>query len=75
MSGFSTSPSIVILQEVQRAGVISYAIGNWPAPWGIEYRIDAANAFMLVLLGFVAAVVAPYAWASVRVEVPRENHL
>ena len=73
-SVFFLVSSIVILQEVQRAGVISYAIGSWPAPWGIEYRIDAANAFMLVLLGFVAAVVAPYAWASVRVEVPRENH-
>lgn len=71
---FFLGGSIAILLEIQRAGVISYAIGSWPAPWGIEYRIDAANAFMLVLLGFVAAVVAPYAWASVRVEVPRENH-
>ena len=37
---------------VQTAGgaVLSYAIGNWPPPWGIEYRIDAANAFVLLLV-------------------------
>ena len=71
---FFLASSIALMLEVQRVGVISYAIGSWPPPWGIEYRIDAANAFMLVLLGFIAAVVAPYAWASVMVEIPRDNH-
>src|SRR5690606_35893002 len=33
--------------QVQRDGVISYAIGNWPPPWGIEYRIDSLSAFVL----------------------------
>ena len=31
-------------------GTISYAIGNWPPPWGIEYRVDRLNAFVLVLV-------------------------
>ncbi len=51
----------------------SYAIGNWPPPWGIEYRIDAANSFLLVLLGLVATVVALYARTSVAAEVPDEQ--
>jgi energy-converting hydrogenase Eha subunit H len=40
----------------------------------IEYRIDAVNAFVLVLLGLVATVVSAYARTSVAAEVPREQH-
>ena len=58
---------------MQDAGVISYAIGSWPPPWGIEYRIDAANGFMLVLLGLVATVATLYARASVAAEVPSDQ--
>jgi multicomponent Na+:H+ antiporter subunit D len=74
VSGFSLVCAIALFVQVQRVGVISYAIGSWPPPWGIEYRVDAANAFVLVLLGIVAAVVAPYARTSVAAEVPREQH-
>lgn len=72
-SAFSLGSAIAILHQVQDAGVISYAIGNWPPPWGIEYRIDAANGFLLVLLGLVATFVALYARASVAAEVPDEQ--
>ena len=33
-----------------RGASISYALGSWAPPWGIEYRVDAANAFVLVLV-------------------------
>ncbi len=72
-SAFSLGSAIAILLHVQGAGVISYAIGSWPPPWGIEYRIDAANSFLLVLLGLVATVVALYARTSVAAEVPEEQ--
>ncbi|MEO8506068.1 MAG: monovalent cation/H+ antiporter subunit D family protein [Betaproteobacteria bacterium] len=72
-STFSLGSAIAILLDVQAAGVISYAIGNWPPPWGIEYRIDAVNSFLLVLLGVVATVVALYARTSVAAEVPEEQ--
>ena len=55
--------------RVADAGVISYAIGSWPPPWGIEYRVDALNAFVLVLVSLIAALVAPYAWKSVAAEI------
>jgi multicomponent Na+:H+ antiporter subunit D len=72
-SVFSLVAAIAILLHVQATGVISYAIGNWPPPWGIEYRIDAVNAFVLVLLGLVATTVALYARTSVAAEVPAEQ--
>jgi multicomponent Na+:H+ antiporter subunit D len=60
--------------QVADRGVISYPIGNWPAPWGIEYRVDPLSAFMLVLVSSVAAIVLPYSRASIVAEVPPEQH-
>ena len=36
--------SWLLLQQVMDAGVISYHMGNWAPPLGIEYRIDFVNA-------------------------------
>jgi len=65
--------SLALLAQVADGGVISYAIGNWPPPWGIEYRIDRVNAFLLVLVSLIAAVVVVYSRASIGAEVPREQ--
>lgn len=73
-SAFVAGSALSLLADVWHGGVISYAIGNWPPPWGIEYRIDAANAFVLALLGVIAVVVAAYARRSVAAEVPAEQH-
>jgi multicomponent Na+:H+ antiporter subunit D len=61
--------ALALAGRVAEAGVISYAIGSWPPPWGIEYRVDALNAFVLVLVSLTAALVAPYAWKSVGAEI------
>ena len=66
--------AVALAARVREAGPISYAIGNWPPPWGIEYRVDAVNAYVLVLVSLVASIVAPYARASVAAELPREQH-
>lgn len=59
--------------RVRAEGLISYAMGNWAPPWGIEYRVDAASAFMLVALSLIAVVAAFYARRSARDEVPAEQ--
>jgi multicomponent Na+:H+ antiporter subunit D len=59
---------------VLQGGTISYAIGSWPPPWGIEYRVDALNAFVLVLVAGIAAVVLPYSRPSIEREVPASQH-
>jgi multicomponent Na+:H+ antiporter subunit D len=66
--------ALVLLARVMGGGVISYALGSWEPPWGIEYRVDAANAFVLVLVSLIAVFVVPYARRSVELEVPREQH-
>jgi multicomponent Na+:H+ antiporter subunit D len=52
----------------------SYAIGSWPPPWGIEYRIDAANAYVMMLVAAIGVVVAIYSRSSIAVEIPSEQH-
>ena len=62
--------SVLLWLQVDRSGTISYAIGNWPPPWGIEYRVDRLSAFVLVLVSGLAAVVLPYSRASIESEIP-----
>jgi multicomponent Na+:H+ antiporter subunit D len=66
--------ALLLWARVQHEGVISYAIGNWPPPWGIEYRVDRLNAFVLVLVAGIAAVVLPYSRASIESEVAPQQH-
>jgi multicomponent Na+:H+ antiporter subunit D len=66
--------AIVLWLQVADSGTISYHIGNWEPPWGIEYRIDRLNSFVLVLVSGMAAVVLPYSRASIAREIPRQSH-
>lgn len=52
---------------------ISYAIGSWRIPWGIEFRIDALNAFVLLVIAMVSAVVTFYARLSLATGIPPER--
>ncbi|MEX2482550.1 MAG: monovalent cation/H+ antiporter subunit D family protein [Gammaproteobacteria bacterium] len=68
---FTLFAGVLLASRVLDQGVISYAMGGWAAPWGIEYRLDAANALLVLLITGLAAVVFPYAGRSVAKEIPR----
>lgn len=63
----------LLLSEVLDGGPISYAMGGWAPPWGIEYRVDAASGFLLLLVSLVGAVIMTYAPASVAKEIAPER--
>jgi multicomponent Na+:H+ antiporter subunit D len=65
--------SAALLVQVLDGGPISYWLGSWEPPWGIEYRIDTANAFLLLLVSVIGAVVMPYARASLNREMPADR--
>jgi len=69
VSWLSLGFSILLLMQVNDGGQISYAMGGWAPPWGIEYRIDFTNALLLVLITGLASVVLPYARLSVDHEI------
>jgi len=62
-----------LLAQTLEAGVIRYAMGGWAPPWGIEYRVDALNGLVLVMLGLIAAVTLPFAGRSVASEIAAQR--
>jgi len=66
--------SVYLAWRVATAGPLSYALGSWPPPWGIEYRVDALSAFVLVAVSLTASFVAPYAYRSIAAELTRDRH-
>ncbi|MBI1385731.1 MAG: monovalent cation/H+ antiporter subunit D family protein [Rhizobiales bacterium] len=61
--------AFLLLGKVAGGEVISYHLGGWPPPWGIEYRIDRLSAFLLFLVTGVSAVMVPFALRSVESEI------
>jgi len=62
-----------MLWQVMQTGPISYRLGGWEPPWGIEYRVDVLNAMILVLVTVVGAVIMPFARLSVAFEVGEDR--
>jgi len=54
-------------------GVVTYNMGSWPGPWGIEYRVDHLNAFVLLVVAGISAVTTLFARHSVDAEIPRDR--
>lgn len=73
-SAISLVIAILMLGMVLDSGPISYHMGGWAPPLGIEYRVDAANAFVLLLVTLISTVVLPYARTSVADEVSARHH-
>jgi multicomponent Na+:H+ antiporter subunit D len=65
--------AVMQLMAVVDSGVISYELGGWAPPWGIEYRIDALNAFMALIVALLGAITLPYALLSVEKEIPQQQ--
>ncbi len=66
--------SVTLLGRVLDGGPISYALGGWVAPWGIEYRIDVLNGFVLCFVSGIGALVLSFAPRSLTREIPLERH-
>ncbi|WP_288131295.1 monovalent cation/H+ antiporter subunit D family protein [Microbulbifer sp.] len=61
--------SVLLLQQVYASGPISYQLGGWNAPWGIEYRIDLLNAWVLFIVSALSSIVLTAAHTSVSKEL------
>ncbi|WP_028771448.1 monovalent cation/H+ antiporter subunit D family protein [Shewanella waksmanii] len=66
--------SILLLMEVMKSGTIIYELGGWEAPWGIEYRIDKLNAFLLLIISTIGTVVLFAANTSIQKELDEDRH-
>lgn len=50
-----------LLGQVMLHGDISYMLGGWAAPFGIEYRLDPLGAYILLIVTMLASVVLSFA--------------
>lgn len=74
VSGLSLLVSIMLLQQVLTSGTISYELGGWQAPWGIEYRIDQLNAYLLLIITSISTVILLASHTSITKEIPKDKH-
>jgi multicomponent Na+:H+ antiporter subunit D len=56
--------------QVLETGTISYRLGGWPPPFGIEYVVDHLNGLVLVTVSFVSLLAIIFSKESVKKELP-----
>lgn len=70
---FSFVCSVLLFYQVMYSGAISYWMGGWEPPWGIEYVIDYFSGFVLVIVSFLAVAVTIFARKSVADEIDEKK--
>lgn len=61
--------AVLLAIQVTQHGVISYEMGGWAPPWGIEYRIDYLSAYVLLIVSGIASITMLAAQKSVGQEI------
>ena len=68
--------AIALLWQTAHYGPVSYHLGGWAAPWGIEYKVDIVNAYVLVIVSGISTVALLFAKDSLQHELGiRRIHL
>ncbi|MCU7611252.1 proton-conducting transporter transmembrane domain-containing protein [Anaplasma capra] len=52
--------SLALFVQVGNGGPITYKVGGWGSPYGIELRVDLLSATMLLLVGFIGIMSVIY---------------
>ncbi|MBT3917423.1 MAG: monovalent cation/H+ antiporter subunit D family protein [Rhodospirillaceae bacterium] len=73
VSWLSLGISILLLEQVIANGPISYLLGSWAAPWGIEYKVDMLSAFVMLIVTSVGSISMIFAPNSVNSEIPGDR--
>jgi multicomponent Na+:H+ antiporter subunit D len=68
----SFGASLITLIQVMKTGAISYRLGGWPPPFGIEYVVDHFNGLVLVTVSFVSLLAVIFSKESVKKELPEK---
>ena len=62
--------SALLLQGAVTSGEsFSYYLGSWPPPWGIEFVVDAASAFTVLVMASLTFVVTLFARSALLAEI------
>jgi multicomponent Na+:H+ antiporter subunit D len=69
----SFASAIALALTVATSGTLTYQLGGWPPPWGIEYRIDTLASYVVLIVTAMAALVMLFAKESVAREIPEQR--
>ena len=67
--------AVILAAQIRTPEVdyISYAMGGWQPPLGIEFRIDALNSLILMIVSGIGVLASIFSWPSVAAEVRAEK--
>ena len=75
VTGATLLVSLMMLEKVRESDqAISYALGWWPPEYGIEYRVDTLNAYIIAVVALIAFISTIYARLSVYDEIGKDRH-
>lgn len=66
--------AIWMVAIVNTSGPVSYELGGWAPPYGIEYRVDQLNSFIIMFIAAMGAIVLTYSPHSLNAEIPLSQH-
>ncbi len=69
LSALSFYVSLQLLFHVSANGPVSYELGGWAPPWGIEYVADPLSCFVMLVISGISTGVLLYAKESIAAEV------
>ncbi len=61
--------SLDLVSQIDPDTIISYHMGGWAPPLGIEFRVDSLNALVVLLISFMALMAALFAHPAVSRDV------
>lgn len=65
----ATAQAIHLNLRVHAYGELTYHVGGWAAPWGIELLVGPASALMVLVLTAISALIAVYCLAYIDHEI------
>ena len=65
--------SLAMMGRVLATDAFEYQLGGWPSPYGIVYRVDHFNAFVMLFVSALGALVLTYSPPSVADEIPKSK--
>jgi len=70
---FCLYASVSLFFQVSEFGKINYFMGGWSPPYGIEYVIDEASSFMIVLISLMGVFATIFAYQSLKKEINKKS--
>lgn len=72
-TGGALFSAIMLMGATTGGKSFSYFLGSWPPPWGIEFVVDPASAFTVLVMGALAFITTLFARAALLAEIAEED--